>query len=367
MNPIFGRGLALQTRLFLAVVLSVGLIVADARFHQFSGVRLYLDSFVSPLIYLADTPRKVADGVSEQIKTRSELIEENRRLEQQLFLLRSDLLRTQQLTQENERLRSLLGSPLQADSRKMVAEILAVDSDPFIHQVVIDRGERNGVFEGQPVVNDQGVVGQVIAVGKTTSRVLLITDLSHAIPVRIMRNDIRAIAGGTGQLDELMLKNVPRSADVREGDLLVTSGLGGRFPMGYPVAKVTRVASEEGKPFADIKAVPLASLDRLRYLLLLWPETVAARPATVPVGGLPAASSAAAGTATPAAASAAVSTAKPAVPAGKPAADAKPAAPRKAAPAKPAASKPARKTAVPVATPAAPVAASPAGVQEKVQ
>lgn len=128
----------------------------------------------------------------------------------------------------------------------MVAEILAVDSDPFIHQVVIDRGERNGVFEGQPVVNDQGVVGQVIAAGKTTSRVLLITDLSHAIPVRIMRNDICAIAGGTGQLDELMLKNAPRSADVREGDLLVTSGLGGRFPMGYPVAKVTRVASEEG-------------------------------------------------------------------------------------------------------------------------
>ncbi len=361
MNPIFGRGLALQTRLFLAVVFSVGLIVADARFHQFSGVRLYLDSFVSPLIYLADTPRKLADGVSEQIKTRSELIEDNRRLEQQLFLLRSDLLRTQQLTQENERLRSLLGSPLQADSRKMVAEILAVDSDPFIHQVVIDRGERNGVFEGQPVVNDQGVVGQVIAVGKTTSRVLLITDLSHAIPVRIMRNDIRAIAGGTGQLDELMLKNVPRSADVREGDLLVTSGLGGRFPMGYPVAKVTRVSSEEGKPFADVKAVPLASLDRLRYLLLLWPETVAARPATVPVGGLPAASAAlATSAATATAVTPATNSAATAVPARKASASAKPVI-SKPVVNKPVTNKPAaRKTAVPTAQP--PV--TPPGTQE---
>ena len=284
MNPIFGRGLALQFRLFIAVLLSVTLIVADARFHLFSGARLYLDSVVSPLIYLADSPRKLADGVSEQIQTRAELLEENRKLEQQLFLLRSDLLRSTRLAQENERLRKLLGSPVQADSRKMVAEILAVDSDPFVHQVVIDRGERNGVYEGQPVVNDLGVVGQVISVGKTTSRVLLISDLSHALPVRVMRNDIRAIASGTGILDELTLKNIPRSADLQEGDLLVTSGLGGRFPMGYPVAKISRFSYEEGKPFAEVKAVPLAALDRLRYLLLLWPEpaTASAAQAVLP-------------------------------------------------------------------------------------
>ena len=278
MNPIFGRGLALQFRLFIAVLLSVTLIVADARFHLFSGARLYLDSVVSPLIYLADSPRQLADGVSEQLQSRSQLLEENHKLEQQLFLLRSDLLRLSQMSQENERLRGLLGSPVQADSRKMVAEILAVDSDPFIHQVVIDRGERNGVFEGQPVVNDLGVVGQVISVGKTTSRVLLITDLSHALPVRVMRNDIRAIASGTGSLDELTLKNIPRSADLQQGDMLVTSGLGGRFPMGYPVAVVTRFSFEEGNPFAKVMARPLASLDRLRYLLLLWPD------ATVPSG-----------------------------------------------------------------------------------
>lgn len=274
MNPIFGRGLSLQLRLFLAVLLSVAGIVADARFHLFNGVRIYMDSVVSPLIYLADTPRQLADGVNEQLQSRSQLQESNQKLEEQLFLLRSDLLRLNQLTQENERLRGLLGSPIQGDSRKMVAEILAVDSDPFVHKVIIDRGERNGVYEGQPVVNDQGVVGQVVSVAKTTSRVLLITDLSHALPVRVMRNDIRAIASGSGSLDELNLKNIPRSADLQQGDLLVTSGLGGRFPMGYPVAKITRFSYEEGKPFAEVKAQPLAALDRLRYLLLLWPAPI---------------------------------------------------------------------------------------------
>ncbi len=283
MNPIFGRGLSLQLRLFVAVLLSIAGIVADARFHLFSGVRIYMDSIVSPLIYLADSPRQLADGVSEQLQSRSQLLDENHKLEQQLFLLRSDLLRLSQMSQENERLRGLLGSPVQADSRKMVAEILAVDSDPFIHQVVIDRGERNGVFEGQPVVNDLGVVGQVISVAKTTSRVLLITDLSHALPVRVMRNDIRAIASGTGSLDELTLKNIPRSADLQQGDMLVTSGLGGRFPMGYPVAQITQFSYEEGKAFAEVKARPLAALDRLRYLLLLWPAPIS-EATSAPVG-----------------------------------------------------------------------------------
>ena len=272
MNSIFSRGPSLQIRLFCAVLVSLASIVADARLHLFDGVRVYLDSLVSPLIYLANSPRQLADNLGSQLQSRSSLIDENKKLEQQLFLLRSDLLRLKQVTQENERLRELLSSPVRKDSRKMVAEILAVDSDPFVHQVVIDRGERNGVFNGQPVVNDSGVVGQVISVGKTTSRVLLISDVSHGIPVRVLRTEMRAIASGTGNLDELELKNIPRSADIKKGDQLITSGL------GYPVAVVTSFSFEEGNPFAKVMARPLASLDRLRYLLLLWPD------ATVPSG-----------------------------------------------------------------------------------
>ena len=156
----------------------------------------------------------------------------------------------------------------------MVAEILAVDSDPYTHQVVINRGENDGVYEGQAVIDDQGVIGQILHVGKTSSRVLLITDVTHAIPVRISRNGVRLIATGTGVIDRLTHNYVSHSTDIRVDDILVTSGLGGKFPEGYPVAKVTSVLQDESHTFAQIKSQPVAQIDRLRYVLLLWPEQV---------------------------------------------------------------------------------------------
>ena len=272
MKPIFGRGPSLQLRLFLAVIISVAAIVADSRFGVFTHVRVYLSSLVSPLQYIANAPGTLLDTMSTQVQTRSSLIEQTKQQEQQLFTLRSRLLKLDQLEHENQRLRELLGSPVHKESRKMVAELLSVDSDPFSHQVQINKGALDGVYNGQPVINDQGVVGQVLHVGSTTSRVLLITDSSHGIPVRVLRNDLRAIASGSGELDKLELRNLPRNTDVQVGDLLVTSGLGGRFPEGYPVATVTRSDYVEGKPFAQIEARPLVALDRLRYLLLLWTD-----------------------------------------------------------------------------------------------
>ena len=272
MKPIFGRGPSLQLRLFLAVIISVAAIVADSRFGVFTHVRVYLSSLVSPLQYIANAPGTLLDTMSTQVQTRSSLIEQTKQQEQQLLTLRSRLLKLDQLEHENQRLRELLGSPVHKESRKMVAELLSVDSDPFSHQVLINKGALDGVYNGQPVINGQGVVGQVLHVGSTTSRVLLITDSSHGIPVRVLRNDLRAIASGSGELDKLELRNLPRNTDVQVGDLLVTSGLGGRFPEGYPVATVTRSDYVEGKPFAQIEAKPLVALDRLRYLLLLWTD-----------------------------------------------------------------------------------------------
>ena len=272
MKPIFGRGPSLQLRLFLAVIISVAAIVADSRFGVFTHVRVYLSSLVSPLQYIANAPGTLLDTMSTQVQTRSSLIEQTKQQEQQLLTLRSRLLKLDQLEHENQRLRELLGSPVHKESRKMVAELLSVDSDPFSHQVLINKGALDGVYNGQPVINDQGVVGQVLHVGSTTSRVLLITDSSHGIPVRVLRNDLRAIASGSGELDKLELRNLPRNTDVQVGDLLVTSGLGGRFPEGYPVATVTRSDYVEGKPFAQIEAKPRVALDRLRYLLLLWTD-----------------------------------------------------------------------------------------------
>ena len=298
MKPIFGRGPSLQLRLFLAVIISVAAIVADSRFGVFSHVRVYLSSLVSPLQYIANAPGTLLDTMSTQVQTRADLIEQTKQQEQQLFTLRSRLLKMDQLEHENQRLRELLGSPVHKESRKMVAELLSVDSDPFSHQVLINKGALDGVYNGQPVINDQGVVGQVLHVGSTTSRVLLITDSSHGIPVRVLRNDLRAIASGSGERDKLELRNLPRNTDVQVGDLLVTSGLGGRFPEGYPVATVTRSDYVEGKPFAQIEAKPLVALDRLRYLLLLWTDK---KPEVHDKDALEPAASASAATATSAA------------------------------------------------------------------
>lgn len=298
MKPIFGRGPSLQLRLFLAVIISVAAIVADSRFGVFSHVRVYLSSLVSPLQYIANAPGTLLDTMSTQVQTRADLIEQTKQQEQQLFTLRSRLLKMDQLEHENQRLRELLGSPVHKESRKMVAELLSVDSDPFSHQVLINKGALDGVYNGQPVINDQGVVGQVLHVGSTTSRVLLITDSSHGIPVRVLRNDLRAIASGSGELDKLELRNLPRNTDVQVGNLLVTSGLGGRFPEGYPVATVTRSDYVEGKPFAQIEAKPLVALDRLRYLLLLWTDK---KPEVHDKDALEPAASASAATATSAA------------------------------------------------------------------
>ena len=298
MKPIFGRGPSLQLRLFLAVIISIAAIVADSRFGVFTHVRVYLSSLVSPLQYMANAPGTLLDTMSTQVQTRADLIEQTKQQEQQLFTLRSRLLKMDHLEHENQRLRELLGSPVHKESRKMVAELLSVDSDPFSHQVLINKGALDGVYNGQPVINDQGVVGQVLHVGSTTSRVLLITDSSHGIPVRVLRNDLRAIASGSGELDKLELRNLPRNTDVQVGDLLVTSGLGGRFPEGYPVATVTRSDYVEGKPFAQIEAKPLVALDRLRYLLLLWTDK---KPEVHDKDALEPAASASAATATSAA------------------------------------------------------------------
>ncbi|WP_084405102.1 rod shape-determining protein MreC [Aliagarivorans taiwanensis] len=273
MKPIFGPGPSLQLRLLLAVVVSICLILTDANVGAFAKVRLYLHSAVSPLQYLANMPRQMMDSMSDQVMTRAQLQQQVAALRQRELLSRAEQLTMESLTKENERLRALLGSPLRRDNRKMVAEIMAVDSDPFSHQVVIDKGSLDGVYEGQPVINDLGVVGQVHSVGSTTSRVLLISDASHGVPVRVLRNDIRAIAHGSGELNRLDIPHLPRSTDIQEGDLLVTSGLGGRFPEGYPVATITFYEYQEGKPYADVQAQPVVALERLRYLLLVWPES----------------------------------------------------------------------------------------------
>ena len=272
MKPIFGRGPSLQVRLFFLVILSVVTIILDTQLATFAPVRMALNTLVSPLQYLADAPKEVIENIDRFFKDRDQLQQENAVLKHKLQQQRADLLLFDQMKQENKRLRQLLDSPVRTPLKRMVSEVMAVDSDPFTLQVVINRGWVDGVYDGQPVIDEAGVVGQVKQVAARSSRVLLIGDSAHAIPVRIARNDIRAIASGTGTLDRLTLEHLPNSTDIKVGDILMSSGLGGRFPEGYPVAEVTRVDKDRKRNFAQIDAKPIVQLDRLRYLLLLWPE-----------------------------------------------------------------------------------------------
>jgi len=227
---------------------------------------------VSPLQYLATAPKQMMNWAAENIVTRRQLIEDNEQYKINELVFHEQALQLDIVTRENERLRALLASPLRTNAKKMVAEILAVDSDPYTHQVVINRGANDGIYEGQAVIDDQGIVGQVLHVGTTSSRVLLITDVTHAVPVRVSRNGVRLIANGVGVIDRLSHNHVPHSSDVRQGDLLVSSGLGGKFPEGYPVATITAVIQDESRAFSQIQSEPVAKIDRLRYVLLLWPE-----------------------------------------------------------------------------------------------
>lgn len=272
MNPIFNQGTSPVQRLTFVLICSAALIFFDHKMASFETARGYLQTLVSPLQYMANAPKQMMTWASENIVTRRQLMSENQDYREKELFFHEQALQLSIVRQENERLRSLLSSPVRGEIKKMFAEILSVDSDPYSHQVVINRGTTDGVYEGQPVLDEKGIVGQILHVGVSSSRVILISDISHAIPVRIQRNGLRLIASGSGQIDRLIHNFVPHSADVKEGDLLVTSGLGGKYPEGYPVSRVIFVRADESREFATIYSQPVAQIDRLRYMLLLSKE-----------------------------------------------------------------------------------------------
>ncbi len=269
MQPIFKRGPSLESRLFLVVMLSVIMLISDGLYGVFKPVRTVLTSLVAPVQYIASLPASFLNVSTDRIVSQEQLIDQNEQLILQMMSLQADNQRFKTLLAENSQLRKLLDAPIQTSLSKTVAELMAVDNNPYSLQVLINKGSTSGVYDTQPVIDDQGVVGQIVDVAQTTARVLLVSDLSHAIPVRILRNNLRLIANGTGKLNNLTVRHVPHSADIAEGDILITSGLGNVFPEGYPVAIISEVIRDDGQPFAKVQATPLARLDRLRYLLLL--------------------------------------------------------------------------------------------------
>lgn len=198
--------------------------------------------------------------------------EEIKLLEKDLLLLHAKTEKMAALTAENNRLRDLLGSAAKLQDNVVVAELIGVAPNPEKHEVVIDKGGTDGVFVGQPLLDAKGLMGQVVDVSRYSSRVLLISDPSHSVPVQVARSNLRLVAQGTGSTNRLELMYVQNTADVGAGDLLISSGLGGRFPVGYPVGVVNKVEHRSGRPFSTVTAIPSALLDRSRHVLLVFTE-----------------------------------------------------------------------------------------------
>ena len=258
----------------LAIVSSL-LLAIDVNSRLLQPVRAALATVVSPIYVIAESPYRVSREASVTLSTRESLIDENAKLTQRNLELSQIAQQFVALREENARLRQLLGSRQRLGAQVLVAELIGVVPSPNTYQVEIDKGADAGVFIGQAVIDADGLFGQVVEVAQFSSRVMLVIDAAHAVPVQVNRNDFRSIAAGTGRVDRLELEYVPITADVRVGDLLVSSGLGGHFPRGYPVGEVTSVVVDPTMTYAQVAARPLAALARSRHVLLVFDSDVA--------------------------------------------------------------------------------------------
>ncbi|MGZ8191105.1 MAG: rod shape-determining protein MreC [Methylococcaceae bacterium] len=282
---MFATGPSLNTRLLLAVIASIALLVTEHRNHQLDLLRTTLSFFIDPLKYLVDLPTVMVEHAAESVSSYTTLKKENQRLRDEQLIQQTRLLKLEALEKENIRLRAILENSFKLGEQVLIAELLSVNMAPYEHIVVVNKGTRFGVHPQQPVLDANGVVGQVFRALPLSSEIMLITDPNHAIPVQVNRNGLLTIAVGSGQLNRLVLPFLPGNADIRPGDLLITSGLGGTFPQGYPVAVVDEFTSQPNKAFAKITATPKAHLDRNRELMIVWsdsnPVPLIYKPATV--------------------------------------------------------------------------------------
>ncbi len=261
----------LTLRLLMYTALSVGIMYADNQGHGLRQIRSALDVVTYPVRTVAALPARTGHWIADFFTGDSSLLRQNRELRIEDLKLRARLQQLAGLKSENDRLRHLLGSATRVADRAMVSELVEVSSEPSTRTIVVDKGTGDGVYIGQPAIDAWGVVGQVTEVNALDSRVTLITDPGHAIPVQILRNGLRTIVFGTGANDKLDIPYLTPTADIRQGDVLISSGLGGRFPPLYPVAHVSSIVRDPNEAFLRITATPAARLDYDKEVLLVWP------------------------------------------------------------------------------------------------
>jgi len=270
MQTLFIRGPSATVRMFVLVIASVALMTIDQRWQSLEFVRSALSGVLYPLQYTIDLPIRMYYWADEVLSTQQTLLEKNREYEARHLENRVQLQKLDIIEKENERLRKLLGAIPKTTERLLISEIINVDVDPYKQLIVLNKGKNHDVYQGQPIIDALGVMGQVVHVGPFSSTAMLITDASHAIPVQINRTGLRAIAFGTGTMDHLILRHLPHNVDIEVGDLLITSGLGETFPPNFPVAVISKVERPGGEPFAVIEAKPHAELEQSREVLLVW-------------------------------------------------------------------------------------------------
>jgi rod shape-determining protein MreC len=268
----------LGLRLLVLAAIAAGLMVADHRQHHLAAVRDGVATLAYPIQWALSAPVQAWDAMRESFATRTRVEAENVKLASDNLVLRLKLLRFDSLEQENRRLRAARESSSRAVQRTLFAEVLRVDLDPFRQRVLVNKGTRAGVFRGQAAIDANGIFGQVTRAGPVSAEIILITDPEHAIPVQVNRTGSRSIALGTGRSGLLSLPYLPQNTDVIVGDLLVSSGLGGVYPPGYPVARVASVVRDPGQPLLAVEAEPLAGLDRVPEVLLVWFDNAIVEP-----------------------------------------------------------------------------------------
>lgn len=268
-----GSATPATVRVMVVVALSLAMMLIDHRTQQFEKFRNILQTVVYPVMFISTIPREMIRGVTGSMETSSNLQTDNESLRQENLLLHSRLEKLHSLEADNRRLKRLLGQSEQIAEHVLLAELVEVSLEPYTQKISLNKGSSDDVYVGQPVINGDGVIGQVVHTSQFQSTVTLLTDPGSAIPVMVMRNGLRGVLFGTGVRNKLAMPYLTADADIRVGDLLISSGMGGRFPTGYPVATVTGVRQDPSDEFLTINTLPVTQLDHGREVLLIWPES----------------------------------------------------------------------------------------------
>ena len=271
-NTLFVGSISPHVKIIVLVLASIVLMVVDHKKTHLEMLRSSISVLVYPLQYTAGLVTELPWKIGTMLVLRQALLDENERLREEQLRMYSKLQRTATLEDENRRLRALLESSVELYERVLVAELVGVQLESFRQKIIVNKGMTHGVFNGQPVVDSGGIMGQILHVSPFSSTVLLITDPAHSIPVLVNRNGLRSVAVGLGQDNVMALEHIPVNAYIKEGDLIVSSGLGRKFPRGYPVGTVLSVTQVPGELFATVLITPSAKFGETREALLLWPD-----------------------------------------------------------------------------------------------